>query len=477
MKSQTKNWRNLDRVKIAEIRKDRMDDISPSFCSAKWLQTTLYLQTGFNHSCHHPSPHKIPVEEVLENPAALHNSKFKKEQRAKMLKGERPEECGYCWNVEDLDKTYFSDRHTKTSDLWAWPRFNEISRSDPNDDVFPSYLEVSFSNACNFACAYCSPDVSSKWMKDIKKNGPYPVEFGSHHLDDLKRRGQFPYSHDEDNPYVNAFNEWFPSAYPHLKVFRITGGEPTMSKDFWKTLDFILENPREDLEISINTNLGVPRELIDKLIKYAKELDASCKECQIYTSCESHGEQAEYARDGMNYEYWKSNVKRVLDESDCRVVTMTTLNILSLPSFVPFLKDMIEFRKEYDSVSFQHRTPISFNYLRFPPHLQVTLLPKKIREKYVKDILKYVMTWHRDNIKDHRVQFYLEEINQIERFCDYMLKDQTSGPKYQKNFVQFIEEYDRRRKKNFTETFPELAEIFELWKEEYSEFIMVKNIE
>ena len=179
----------------------------------------------------------------------------------------------------------------------------------------------------------------------------------------------------------------------------------------------------------------------------------------------------------MNYEYWKSNVKRVLDESECRVVTMTTLNILSLPSFVPFLKDMIEFRKEYDSVSYQHRTPISFNYLRFPPHLQVTLLPKKIREKYVKDILKYVMTWHRDNIKDHRVQFYLEEINQIERFCDYMLKDQTSGPKYQKNFVQFIEEYDKRRKKNFVETFPELAEIFEMWKEEYSEFIMVKNIE
>lgn len=43
-----------------------------------------------------------------------------------------------------------------------------------------------------------------------------------------------------------------------------------MSKDFWKTLDFIIENPREDLEISINTNLGVPTELIDKLIAYAK---------------------------------------------------------------------------------------------------------------------------------------------------------------------------------------------------------------
>ena len=64
------------------------------------------LQTGYNHSCHHPSPHKIPEEEVKANPAALHNSKFKKEQRAKMLKGIRPDECGYCWNIEDLGKDY-----------------------------------------------------------------------------------------------------------------------------------------------------------------------------------------------------------------------------------------------------------------------------------------------------------------------------------------------------------------------------------
>jgi organic radical activating enzyme len=308
----TDNTKNEDRIKILEIKRDQINEVSPSFCTAKWLQTTLYLQTGFNHSCHHPSPHKIPVKEVLENPAALHNSKFKKEQREKMLAGERPKECDYCWNIEDLDNKYFSDRHYKTSDYWAWDRFDEITNSNPEDDIFPSYLEVSFSNACNFACSYCSPDISSKWMKDIKSNGPYPVKFGSHHLSYLREREQFPYSHDEYNPYVEAFDKWFPEAYPHLKVFRITGGEPTMSKDFWKTLDFILENPRPDLEISINTNLGTPKELIDRLIVYAKKLDETCKECLIFTSCEAYKEQAEYIRDGMNYDYWYSNIVRFL---------------------------------------------------------------------------------------------------------------------------------------------------------------------
>lgn len=462
---------NLNRIKVLEDKRDYINSISPSFCSAKWLQTTLYLQTGYNHSCHHPSPHKIPVEEVLENPAALHNSKYKKEQRAKMLKGERPSECDYCWNIEDLDKGYFSDRHYKTADYWAWDRIEEVANSNPDDDIFPSYLEVSFSNACNFACSYCSPDVSSKWMKDIKKYGIYPVEFGSHSLEHLKQREQMPYAHDEYNPYVEAFQKWFPEAYPHLKVFRITGGEPTMSKEFWKTLDYILENPRPDLEISINSNLGTPPELIDKLVDYAKRLDASCKECLIFTSGEAYGKQAEYIRDGLDYDYWYSNIQKFLDNTKCVVAIMTTINALSMPSFVQFLHHMLQLRIKYDRSGYRHRTPISFNYLRFPPHLQVTILPKELREKYADEIEKYAMQWHRDNTPLEHVKIYLEEIDQIKRFCDYMRKDTTSGPKYAKNFMQFINHYDIRRNKNFIETFPELAETYKTWEAEHSELI------
>ena len=94
-------------IEVLKEKRIKINEISPSFCSAKWLQTTLYLQNGYNHSCHHPSPHKIPVQEVLDNPAALHNSNFKKQQRIKMLNGERPSECDYCWRIEDQDKDHF----------------------------------------------------------------------------------------------------------------------------------------------------------------------------------------------------------------------------------------------------------------------------------------------------------------------------------------------------------------------------------
>ena len=61
--------------------KQKLDSVSPSLCLAKWTQVTMHLQNGHTHSCHHPSTHKIPLEELQVNPSALHNTNFKKQKR------------------------------------------------------------------------------------------------------------------------------------------------------------------------------------------------------------------------------------------------------------------------------------------------------------------------------------------------------------------------------------------------------------
>lgn len=454
---------NEQQIAILEEKRKKINEISPSFCAAKWLQTTLLLQNGYNHSCHHPAPHKIPLEEIKENPSALHNSKFKKEQRAKMLKGERPSECNYCWNIEDLGKDYFSDRHYKTSDTWAWDRFEEIAKGNPTSDVYPSYLEVSFSNSCNFACAYCSPEISSKWMEDIRQNGPYPTTHGAHHLDYLEQTGKMPYKHNEENPYVNAFWEWFPEALSHLKVLRITGGEPTMSKDTWKLLDFIIHNPQPDLDIAINTNLCVPDKLIDKLIENINLLKGKVKRIEIYTSLESTDTQAEYVRDGLNYDGWKNNLHKLLTLTDVNVAIMTTINILSLPSFIEFIELIMQYRIKYN-YGFEHnRIPISINIMRWPPHLQCTLLDKEIRVQYADAIESTCKGWLKYYSPDKYARIYLEEFDQIQRFCDYLRTSETNK-EHRQDFVKFVTEYDLRRSKNFKDTFTEYKHLLDVWK-------------
>ena len=453
---------NEQKIQLLKNKRDKIDNVSCSFCTAKWLQTTLMLQNGYNHSCHHPAPHKIPLEEIEADPAALHNSKFKKEQRAKMLKGERPSECGYCWKIEDLGNDYFSDRHYKTSDSWAWDRFEDIAKSDPQDNVYPSYLEVSFSNACNFACAYCSPEISSKWMEDVKQNGPYPTKHGAHNLDYLEQTGKMPIPNREYNPYVEAFWKWFPNALPHLKVLRITGGEPTMSKDTWKLLDYLIENPRKGLDIAINTNGCVEDALIERLIFKINQLAKVGVKVDIYTSLESTGVQAEYARDGLNYKQWLINIHKILKNTQSTVAIMTTVNILSLSTFIDFINAIMELRVVYNTSSAWNRIPLSINIMHWPPHLQCTLLDKDIRTLIANNVEQVCNSWLKYYTAEKHARLYLEEFDQIQRLCDY-LRNTAPALEHRPDFVRYIYAYDKRRNKDFVKIFPEYAQLLKDW--------------
>ena len=455
--------KNEDRIDELKRKRDVINTISPSFCSAKWLQTTLYLQNGYNHSCHHPSPHKIPLSEIAEDINSLHNSSHKKKQRQMMLNGERPPECEYCWKIENLGKDYFSERHYKSAEWWSFDKLDELASTPWDANVYPTYLEVSFSNACNFACAYCSPEISSKWMEDVKQNGRYPTRFGTTNLEWLKEVGRYPYKNNEHNPYVEAFKEWFPEAMKHVRVFRMTGGEPTMSKDFWETMELIKQNPPADIELGINTNLGVPDHLIDKLIETINSLEGKVKDIQIYTSAESTFGQAEYVRDGINYMKWIANVERILRETNYRVNIMTTINILSLPSFAEFVEHVMDLRVIFNKSTEDNRIPLSVNYLRYPPYMQVTLLDIDERIEYANKIEEYCRGWLKYHSSSQWARLYLEEWDQIKRFCDYLRTSPTTD-KYRDDFVKFVNEFDKRRNKNFSSTFPMYARLLEEWK-------------
>ena len=64
--------------------KNELDSVGKGMCLAKWTQVTLQLQSGHNHSCHHPATHKISEQEIARNPSSLHNTRFKKLKRKEM---------------------------------------------------------------------------------------------------------------------------------------------------------------------------------------------------------------------------------------------------------------------------------------------------------------------------------------------------------------------------------------------------------
>src|SRR5690606_39775715 len=91
---------------------------------------------------------------------------------------------------------------------------------------------------------------------------------------------------------------------------RVTGGEPLMAQSVWKLFDLYGKGDCDNVALSINSNLGARDELIDRLV----EKSHNVPEFHLYTSCETVGAQAEYTRDGLNWDKWKSNVEKVCEK-------------------------------------------------------------------------------------------------------------------------------------------------------------------
>ena len=441
--------------------KKKLDKVGCGFCLAKWTQVTLHLGTGMTHSCHHPSPHKIPLNELKRNPSALHNTRFKKTRRKEMLEGKRPEECNYCWNVEDNSNS-FSDRVFKSAEPWSLKDYDKIKDSYWRADFNPRYVEVSFGNACNFACSYCGPQYSSKWVEEIEKHGGYPTEHNFNAIDQIKARDQMPYKQSEDNPYVEAFWKWWPSLYPDLHTFRMTGGEPLMSKDVWKVLEYIKDNPtiNPNLSLSINTNLGVPDKLVDRFIEIAKDLceNNKVRELIVFTSVEATGAQAEYSRFGLKYEKFWSNVDKILTKlPKVTVNIMATYNALSVFTYSDLIDRVFEYKKKHANGERYWVSALQLDtaYLRWPTHLSVKILTPEQKQLILKAAEKALYYGIKEFTKDN-YGFSNVEIQKIKRLYDYSIGTSNfDQDKYRKDFIKFVDEYDNIRDTNFLGTFPQ----------------------
>ena len=450
-----------------EKTKEKLDKVGKGFCLAKWTQVTLQLQTGHNHSCHHPVTHKISELEVAQNPSALHNTNYKKNRRREMMEGLRPKECDYCWNIED-NSNEFSDRIYKSTEPWSMQHFDEVLKTKGEKDINPKYVEVSFSNVCNFKCSYCGPAFSSQWMDEIQQHGSYPTSTNFNNLDYLKSTDQMPIPHNKKNPYVDAFWKWWPDLYKDLHTFRITGGEPLLAKDTFDVLDFINSepNPNRKLNLSINTNLNAPEKIFNEFREKIKKLmdEERVNEFILFTSCDAHGEHANYIRHGFNYDLFMERINILLTENPkLTIIIMSTYNALSVPSYKGLIRDVYELKKKYHSAERYYGSSVILDssYLRWPPHQSVKILDKEWIEE-VNSQAQLMDFYEQVRVGEDGYGFTDIEITKVKRIAEWMKNhdDDSTFLKNRKDFFIFVRHHDMRRGTNFLDTFPEFDELY-----------------
>lgn len=419
-----------------------INEISPSFCAAKWYNATIWLGNGRTASCHLPLAHSIPLDGLSENPSKLHNTDYKINRREEMLQGVRPSECAYCWTVEDKrDKDVHSDRVYKS---YIYSE-NEIKllKEIGLRNIDPKTLEISFDNLCNLSCSYCNSEFSSTWASNIKQAGVYP---------NMRTSGGMSYHNDgqaampfgqknENNPYIDAFFDWFHTSLKYsLDELRVTGGEPTRSPSFWKLLE---ECDETDFNFAVNSNLIMDQERLQKFILSTKKF----KKFDLYTSCETAGKQAEFIRAGLDYDIWYNNLIQFANDANYRSIhIMLTISALSVWGITEFIDEILALRKQYKKNQFY----MSINILRYPSFQNINVLSEELKSICAKKINLWLKTV--EGLTDI-------ERNQLERLETYIrtversYEDNDSLVNKQHDLKVFIKEYSKRNNLDYRSVF------------------------
>jgi len=406
-----------------------LDEVSDTFCAAKWYEVTMWLYMKSNASCHHNPTHLIELD---GDPSSLHNTSQKIQERKQMLSGGRVTGCNYCWNAEDSG--IISDRLMKSFG-YNW---KDINKNIPLR-VNPKKIEIAFSRSCQLACAYCSPTFSSSWGNDVSNNGSYNLTTDSRFNQDIKKR-LIP---DDENQYIQEFFNWWPELRQDLQVLRITGGEPLLHPKFWEFLDLLDTERLYSGTFIVNSNLIHEKGQVKRFIEKTKFLHESKQRVEIHTSCESSLEHAEYTRDGFDGKIWYNNVIDILDNSKIFLTVTTAINNMSIWSFGEYLKMISNLKTIYGS----GRILTNFNRVLYPHWHSLAILPKKLRREIAND-LKLIF----DDLPElHDSQ----SVMAFQDLLEYLRTAEFSDRRYSKrqvfkDAVSFYDQFNMRRKKDIT---------------------------
>jgi hypothetical protein len=294
----------------------------------------------------------------------------------------------------------------------------------------------------------------------------------------------------------------------------MTGGEPLMDVNTFKVLDYVYANPNAWLEMSVTSNMVPPKpQLMDKFIESLQRLEQiqiwedpqkfnpnsgnnwyvapACKNFAVFVSCDGYGKQAEYMRNGMDFEVLKKNVLRVLRETDNTTITfINTFNALSLTSFREWLQFILELREEFakdrqgikyipvpDNGGHKHpdyeirpKQRIWFDIpLLRAPHWQCIQVMPEWYQDYLEEAIAFMeLNAANEQYIDYR-GFKDFEIDKARRNLEWMKAGSKLSEeevlKARANFYKFFTQHDQRRDTDFLSVFPEMEDWWQICQE------------
>lgn len=206
----------------------------------------------------------------------VYNTKEFKQLRKDLISGTKSKVCKRCWDVES--KGLESYRNTWNDKFGFDYEMNDDGFVVPNF----KYIDIRFSNLCNFKCIMCMYEYSSShWTKELESKGiPKVIRIKEDIVNTL-------------TPYTN-----------NLKQIYFAGGEPLIMKEHYQMLDF-LHTHKRDIHLEYTTNLSIIKEDFKTLIDKWKDFES----VHIQVSLDGLYNKGESIRVGMKTNLILDNIK------------------------------------------------------------------------------------------------------------------------------------------------------------------------
>jgi MoaA/NifB/PqqE/SkfB family radical SAM enzyme len=390
---------------------------SKTFCILPWIH--FYANPDGNVLPCCIGDHRLPLGNVQKNSITeIWNSDPYKEMRLNMLAGNRCKECTSCYQSEDAEVNSF--RQSVNKDYAEFFNFADETNSDGSLDTMKlKYLDIRWSNICNFKCRSCSSTYSSSWATEDNKQGQNKSVFifAGGNTNDLL--------YEQIKPYISEVKEIY-----------FAGGEPLLMDKHYDILKHLIDIDNTDIKIRYNTNLS---SLAFKNISVI-ELWKKFSNVHLNVSLDSWGARAEYIREGTEWKTIIDNINTV--KTNCPHIhlgvssVISAFNVYTLPEFTDYLLDNRLF--EASSISFYNLIhPNFYSFDIFDIETKTEIIKKLSERNYNKSIRSRI-----NNVIRH-------------------LESSTANDELRRQFKDQTNHYDSIRNKQFTDIFPELKDFYE----------------
>lgn len=350
----------------------------------------------------------------------LANGEPMKALRRNMLEGRPSGHCTRCYEAEAAGFT--SLRQHKNKEFADYlPRCRSTAPDGHVADFQLKYLDIRFSNICNFKCRFCGHASSSLWYDE------YKMLFPGFDKPRILKAGRS----DED------LWRQIEKTLDHVEHIYFAGGEPLIMKEHYMVLNKLIELGRTNVKLSYNTNMSLLRYKDEAVVDLWNRFD----HVHLGISVDGIGKRAEYVRKGTVWPTFLENIQTIKEQcphvSMRGNLTITVFNVMIFNDIFRYLDECGLFGPQ----------PLDINFLNDPPFYSVQILPSEMKNQAAAVLSQLAQTLDRRGREG--------EASSVRAITNFM--NAADGTKHIPAFFTRTDKLDAFRQERFDDTFPELG--------------------